>query len=179
MGNRLQAFGRFDEAHDAYRRAIDGAPPADVPSGYDLGELGRYYRAYDALMAHWRSAPRARVMLKVGDEELLDDFEGNVLRMLAHGGLDGDERCLAFHQTTRQLSTASAAAALPDLGASPAAAQGVAQTAVRRSRSGVGRGRCRLVTLRLIDHEAAPHFIEALRANAARPSNDATRGTRR
>ena len=81
----------------------------DVPFSYDLGELGRYYRAYDALMAHWRSVLPEGVMIDVDYEELVDDFEGNVRRMLAHCGLDWDERCLAFHQTTRQVSTASSA----------------------------------------------------------------------
>ncbi|CAB3805127.1 hypothetical protein LMG28614_06153 [Paraburkholderia ultramafica] len=79
----------------------------DVPFSYDLGELGRYYRAYDALMAHWRSALPEGVMIEINYEELVDDLEGNVRRMLAHCGLDWDERCLAFHQTTRQVTTAS------------------------------------------------------------------------
>ncbi|MGF7131815.1 tetratricopeptide (TPR) repeat protein [Paraburkholderia sp. EB58] len=80
----------------------------DVPFGYDLGELGRYYRAYDKLMAHWREALPEGVMIEVQYEDLVDDLEGNVRRMLAHCGLDWDERCLAFHQTQRQVNTASA-----------------------------------------------------------------------
>jgi len=80
----------------------------DVPFGYDLGELGRYYRAYDALMAHWMRVLPEGVMIEVQYEELVDDFEGNVRRMLAHCGLEWDEACLAFHQTPRQVSTASA-----------------------------------------------------------------------
>jgi hypothetical protein len=80
----------------------------DVPFGYDLGELGRYYRAYDALMAHWREALPPGVMIEVQYEDLVNDLEGNVRRMLAHCGLDWDERCLAFHQTQRQVNTASA-----------------------------------------------------------------------
>ncbi|MGA7780581.1 MAG: sulfotransferase [Paraburkholderia sp.] len=80
----------------------------DVPFSYDLGELGRYYRAYDALMAHWRQALPEGVMIEVQYEELVDDLEGNARRMLAHCGLDWDERCLAFHQTQRQVNTASA-----------------------------------------------------------------------
>jgi tetratricopeptide (TPR) repeat protein len=80
----------------------------DVPFGYDLGELGRYYRAYDALMAHWRRVLPAHVMLEVQYEELVDDLEGAARRMLAHCGLEWDERCLAFHQTRRQVTTASA-----------------------------------------------------------------------
>ena len=81
----------------------------DVPFGYDLGELGRYYRAYDALMSHWQSVLPEGVMIEVKYEELVDDFEGNVRRMLAHCGLDWDERCLSFHETAREVSTASAA----------------------------------------------------------------------
>ncbi|MGV2290810.1 sulfotransferase [Trinickia sp. YCB016] len=80
----------------------------DVSFGYDLGELGRYYRAYDALMAHWRRVLPAHVMLEVQYEALVDDLEGTARKMLAHCGLDWDERCLAFHQTRRQVTTASA-----------------------------------------------------------------------
>lgn len=81
----------------------------DVPFSYDLGELGRYYRAYDTLMAHWQRVLPEGTMIEVKYEELVEDFEGNVRRLLAHCGLDWDERCLAFHQTTRQVNTASAA----------------------------------------------------------------------
>ncbi|KXU91063.1 hypothetical protein CI15_00230 [Paraburkholderia monticola] len=81
----------------------------DVPFGYDLGELGRYYRAYDALMAHWRRVLPAGVMIEIEYEELVEDFEANVRRMLAHCGLEWDPRCLAFHETTRRISTASSA----------------------------------------------------------------------
>jgi tetratricopeptide (TPR) repeat protein len=80
----------------------------DVPFSYDLGELGRYYRAYDTLMAHWRVALPQGTMLEVQYEELVSDLEPNVRRILAHCGLEWDERCLAFHQTKRQVVTASA-----------------------------------------------------------------------
>ncbi|RKE35761.1 TPR repeat protein [Paraburkholderia sp. BL23I1N1] len=81
----------------------------DVPFSYDLGELGRYYRAYDALMAHWQRVLPEGTMIEVKYEELVNDLEGNVRRLLANCGLDWDERCLSFHQTTRQVNTASAA----------------------------------------------------------------------
>jgi tetratricopeptide (TPR) repeat protein len=80
----------------------------DVPFGYDLGELGRYYQAYDALMAHWRDVLPEGVMLEVQYEELVGDLEGTARRMIAHCGLDWDERCLQFHRTRRQVTTASA-----------------------------------------------------------------------
>ncbi|MFM0393718.1 tetratricopeptide repeat-containing sulfotransferase family protein [Paraburkholderia phytofirmans] len=81
----------------------------DVPFSYDLGELGRYYRAYDALMAHWQRVLPEGVMIEVKYEELVDDFEANVRRLLAHCGLGWDERCLSFYQTARQVNTASSA----------------------------------------------------------------------
>lgn len=81
----------------------------DVPFGYDLGELGRYYRAYAALMAHWQRVLPEGVLIDVDYEDLVTDFEPNVRRLLAHCGLEWDDRCLAFHETTREVRTASSA----------------------------------------------------------------------
>jgi tetratricopeptide (TPR) repeat protein len=75
---------------------------------YDLGELGRYYRRYERLMAHWRSVlPQGR-MLKVRYEDVVADLEGQARRLVAHCGLAWDERCLSFHTTDRPVRTASA-----------------------------------------------------------------------
>ena len=76
---------------------------------YDLGELGRHYRAYEALMAHWRTILPPGAMLEVQYEALIADFEPQARRLLAHCGLDWDDACLAFHQTQRPVRTASAA----------------------------------------------------------------------
>jgi tetratricopeptide (TPR) repeat protein len=78
------------------------------PFAYDLGELGRYYRAYDALMAHWRAVLPAGVMLEVQYEDLVADFAPQARRIVTHCGLEWDERCLSFHQTQRSVRTASA-----------------------------------------------------------------------
>ncbi|WP_213736039.1 tetratricopeptide repeat protein [Bradyrhizobium sp. dw_411] len=76
---------------------------------YDLAELGRYYRHYWALMAHWhRVLPPGRI-LDVRYEDVVADLEGQARRIVAHCGLDWDPRCLAFHQTERPVLTASAA----------------------------------------------------------------------
>ena len=75
---------------------------------YDLAELGRYYRHYQALMAHWhRVLPTGRI-LDVRYEDVVADLEGQARRIVAHCGLDWDPRCLAFHQTERPVLTASA-----------------------------------------------------------------------
>jgi tetratricopeptide (TPR) repeat protein len=75
---------------------------------YDLAELGRYYRHYHALMAHWhRVLPAARI-LDVSYEETVADLESAARRILGHCGLPWDPRCLDFHRTERVVRTASA-----------------------------------------------------------------------
>jgi tetratricopeptide (TPR) repeat protein len=77
------------------------------PYSYDLGELGRYYRAYEKLMVHWRSVLPDGVMLEVQYEEVVDGLEQQTRRILAHCGLDWDDACLLFHKTDRPVWTAS------------------------------------------------------------------------
>jgi hypothetical protein len=79
------------------------------PYAYDLGELGRYWRAYAALMAHWRDILPEGMMLEVRYEDVVADLEGQARRMVAFIGLDWDDACLAFHRTQRVVRTASAA----------------------------------------------------------------------
>jgi tetratricopeptide (TPR) repeat protein len=74
---------------------------------YDLAELGRFYRAYDSLMAHWRTVLPPGVMLEVQYEEVVDDLEKQARQIIAHCGLEWDDTCLAFHNTRRPVRTAS------------------------------------------------------------------------
>jgi tetratricopeptide (TPR) repeat protein len=75
---------------------------------YDLGELGRYYRRYEELMAHWRGVLPAGRLLEVHYEDVVADLEGQARRIIDYCGLSWDERCLAFHKTERPVRTASA-----------------------------------------------------------------------
>ena len=79
-----------------------------LPYSYDLGELGRYYRAYDTLMEHWRHVLPAGTMLEVRYEDVVADVEGQARRIVAYCGLEWDNACLAFYQTQRPVRTASA-----------------------------------------------------------------------
>ena len=79
----------------------------EQPFTYDLGELGRYYRAYQRLMVHWRHVLPEGVMLEVKYEELVTDFERQARRIVAHCGLEWDDRCLSFYETRRPVKTAS------------------------------------------------------------------------
>jgi tetratricopeptide (TPR) repeat protein len=79
------------------------------PHTFDLGELGRYYRAYQTLMAHWRRVLPDGAMLEIDYERLVADFAPQTRLILAYVGLAWDDRCIAFHQTQRTVRTASAA----------------------------------------------------------------------
>jgi tetratricopeptide (TPR) repeat protein len=74
---------------------------------YDLAELGRYYRAYQKMMAHWHSVLPPGVMLDVSYESVVHDFDTTARRIVAHCGLDWDDACTSFHETKRPVSTAS------------------------------------------------------------------------
>ena len=75
---------------------------------YDLAELGRYYRHYKALMAHWRHALPPGRILDVKYEDTVADVEGVARRIVAHCGLPWDQNCLDFHRTERVVRTSSA-----------------------------------------------------------------------
>ncbi|MFZ1905156.1 MAG: sulfotransferase [Steroidobacteraceae bacterium] len=77
------------------------------PYSYDLGELGRFYCAYEKAMAHWRNVLPADVMLEVQYEQTVEDVERQARRIIAHCGLEWDEACLAFYRTERPIRTAS------------------------------------------------------------------------
>jgi hypothetical protein len=74
---------------------------------YDLGELGRYYRAYHGLMAHWREVLPADAFLDVQYEDVVADTEGQARRILDYCGLEWDRQVLDFHRTERSVKTAS------------------------------------------------------------------------
>jgi tetratricopeptide (TPR) repeat protein len=77
------------------------------PYTYDLGELGRFYRSYESLMAHWRAVLPPGAMIEVQYEEVVADLENEARRIIAHCGLEWDDACLAFHKTRRPVRTAS------------------------------------------------------------------------
>jgi Tfp pilus assembly protein PilF len=75
---------------------------------YDLAELGRYYRAYDDLMTHWRTVLPPDSFLEVSYEEVVEHLEIQARRMIEYCGLAWDDRCISFHRTERAVRTASA-----------------------------------------------------------------------
>ena len=73
---------------------------------YELGELGRYYRDYVDLMAHFDQALPGRVH-RVVYEDLVADTEGEVRRLLDYCGLPFEAGCLRFYENNRAVRTAS------------------------------------------------------------------------
>ena len=73
---------------------------------YDLMELGRYYRDYAELMAHFDAVLPGRVH-RVQYERMVADTEGEVRRLLAYCDLPFEEACLRFNETDRAVRTAS------------------------------------------------------------------------
>ena len=73
---------------------------------YGLEDIGRYYRDYAALMAHWDAVLPGRV-LRVDYENVIDDLEGEVRRLLDYCGLPFEPACLEFHRNSRPVRTAS------------------------------------------------------------------------
>jgi tetratricopeptide (TPR) repeat protein len=74
---------------------------------YSLEDIGHYYRAYVDLMDHWDAVLPPGRILRVQHEDVLEDLEGQVRRLLAYCDLPFDARCVNFHQTERAVRTAS------------------------------------------------------------------------
>jgi tetratricopeptide (TPR) repeat protein len=73
---------------------------------YSLGDIGRYYRTYVELMQHWDEALPGKV-LRMQHEDVVEDLEGSVRRLLEFCGLGFEPACLEFWKTQRNVRTAS------------------------------------------------------------------------
>lgn len=73
---------------------------------YGLEDIGRYYRTYVELMAHWDSVLPGRV-LRVDHEDVVGNLEANVRKMLEFCDLEFEPQCMEFYKTERSIRTAS------------------------------------------------------------------------
>ena len=73
---------------------------------YSIEDIGRYYRTYLELMGHWDAVLPGRV-LQVSYEDVVEDLEGNVRRILEFCGLELEPACVEFYKTQRSIRTAS------------------------------------------------------------------------
>jgi predicted Zn-dependent protease len=73
---------------------------------YSIDDISRYYRTYLELMAHWNAVLPGRI-LRVHHEDVVDDLEGSVRRILEYCGLPFEPGCVDFHKTERSVRTPS------------------------------------------------------------------------
>jgi tetratricopeptide (TPR) repeat protein len=73
---------------------------------YSIEDIARYYRTYLDLMRHWDAALPGRI-LRVQHEDVVEDLEGSVRRILDFCGLPFEAACIEFHKTERSIRTAS------------------------------------------------------------------------
>jgi len=81
----------------------------DMPHSYDLGELGRYYRKYRELMAHWEKVLPKGTIKTVVYEDVVTNMEKEAKQLIEFLGLEWNEKCLDFHNSDRPVKTASVA----------------------------------------------------------------------
>lgn len=74
---------------------------------YSLEDTGRYYRDYVELMDHFEQVIPGKVH-RVFYENMIEDTEAEVRRLLAYCGLPFESACLRFYENDRPVRTASA-----------------------------------------------------------------------
>jgi len=89
IGNFRQSFGKGKEF------------------SYDLAELANHCIQYRRIMAHWERVLPGRV-LTVNYESLVENTEAEIRRILSYCDLPWQQACLNFHQSNREVTTASA-----------------------------------------------------------------------
>ena len=75
-------------------------------ASYDLADMGRYYRDYVDMLAHFGEVLPGRIH-RVIYEDLVRDPDTEIRRLLAYCGLPFEDACLKFHETDRGILTIS------------------------------------------------------------------------
>jgi len=73
---------------------------------YTLEDIGHYYRDYVDLMDHWHQVLPGEI-LTVQHEDVVDDLEGSVRRLLDYCELAFEPACVNYHETERSIRTPS------------------------------------------------------------------------
>jgi tetratricopeptide (TPR) repeat protein len=73
---------------------------------YDLEDVGRYYSDYVDLMSHWDKA-LPDFVLRVQHEDVVENLETQVRRILSFCGLPFEDACLRYFETERNIRTPS------------------------------------------------------------------------
>ncbi len=73
--------------------------PASLPYSNDLASFGRYYAAYDKLMAHWHKMMPGRI-LDVQYEGITKSLKSSAQAIFEFCGLEWEDSCLEFDKAT-------------------------------------------------------------------------------
>ncbi|WND02021.1 sulfotransferase [Temperatibacter marinus] len=73
---------------------------------YSLESIGRYYRGYVELMDHFDTVMPGAIH-RIHYEDMINDSEDQIRKLLAYCELPFEENCLNFHKTKRAVKTAS------------------------------------------------------------------------
>ena len=76
------------------------------PYSYDLAELGKYYNAYLDLMAHYDAVLPGKIH-RIFYEDLVEEPEAEIRKLLAYLALPFEEQCLKFYESRRAVRTSS------------------------------------------------------------------------
>ena len=79
---------------------------------YSIDDIARYYRTYLELMEHWDAALPGTV-LRVHHEDVVEDLERSVRRILDFCELPFEPACLEFHRTERSIRHGELGAGAP------------------------------------------------------------------
>ncbi len=77
------------------------------PFTYDLADIGDYYRHYVRMMRHMEQVLPGWAV-RILNEDLVADPDGEIRRLVASVGLEWDDACLSHHKTKRPIRTPSA-----------------------------------------------------------------------
>lgn len=92
----------LDNCFGCYRQLFRGG----VDYCYDQEELGRYHQGLMRLLDHWKAIAPGRIV-EVDYRTLVEDFETEARRLVDAVGAPWSDACLAFHETERDIDTAS------------------------------------------------------------------------
>lgn len=74
---------------------------------YDIEWIAERYRLYRQVMDYWKSVFPPGTILDVNYESIIENQEEESRKLIAHCGLDWEERCLDFENQERVVATAS------------------------------------------------------------------------
>jgi len=73
---------------------------------YGLAEAASYYNSYIKLMDHWDKVLPNKI-LRVNNEDIIEDLENQVIRILKFLEIPFEESCVKFYETDRSIRTPS------------------------------------------------------------------------